>query len=110
MGIGSFLTEETTEEMSGKKPHTFETIKGAVTMLISYCIAGLLPLAPYTFLKGSAAVNTSIALSLFGLMSLGYGTSLYYKRKSPIRRAIKMLILGGSAIIVGIMIGKLFRV
>lgn len=110
MGIGSFLTEETTEEMAGKKLQTLESIKGAVTMLISYCLAGLLPLAPYTFLKGSTAVNISIALSLFGLMTLGYGTSVYYKRKSPIMRAIKMLMLGGSAIIVGIMIGKLFRV
>lgn len=110
MGIGSFLTEETTEEMAGKKLQTLESIKGGLTMLISYCLAGLLPLAPYAFLKGSAAVNTSITLSLLGLVTLGYGTSLYYKRKSPIIRAIKMLILGGSAIIVGVMIGKLFHV
>ena len=42
MGIGSFLAEETTEEMAGEKPQTLEAIKGACTMLVSYCLAGLL--------------------------------------------------------------------
>jgi VIT1/CCC1 family predicted Fe2+/Mn2+ transporter len=109
MGIGSFLTEETTEEMAGLKVKTWDSIKGAVTMLISYCLAGLLPLAPYTFLRGDLAVNTSIAVSLLGLMGLGYGTSLYYKRPYPLWRAFKMFLLGGSAVFVGMLIGKLFH-
>ncbi|MBP9670248.1 VIT1/CCC1 transporter family protein [Candidatus Woesebacteria bacterium] len=109
MGIGSFLTEETTEEMAGIRVRTLDSVKGAITMLVSYCLAGLLPLAPYTILSGDYAVNTSITVSLLGLMGLGYGTSLYYKRPYPIFRAFKMLLLGGSAVFVGMMIGKLFH-
>lgn len=109
MGIGSFLTEETTEEMAGLRVRTMDSVKGAITMLISYCLAGLLPLAPYTFLRGDYAVNTSITVSLLGLMGLGYGTSVYYKRPYPIFRAFKMLLLGGSAVFVGMLIGKLFH-
>jgi VIT1/CCC1 family predicted Fe2+/Mn2+ transporter len=109
MGIGSFLTEETTEEMAGQKARTMDSIKGAVTMLISYCIAGLLPLSPYVLLDGNAAVVASVSLSLVGLMGLGYGTSLYYKRRYPLWRAFKMLLLGGSAVFVGVLIGKLFH-
>jgi VIT1/CCC1 family predicted Fe2+/Mn2+ transporter len=109
MGIGSFLTEETTEEMAGLRVRTLDSVKGAITMLISYCLAGLLPLAPYTFLRGDQAVNTSVTLSLLGLMALGYGTSRYYGRPRPIFRAFKMLLLGGIAVFVGMLIGKLFH-
>ena len=109
MGIGSFLTEETTEEMAGEKPHTLESIKGACTMLVSYCLAGLLPLSPYIFLVGQTAISTSIALSLLGLMILGYTTSIFYGRPHPYKRAIKMMLLGGVAVLVGMLIGKLFH-
>lgn len=109
MGVGSFLTEETTEEMAGGNPHTLEAIKGAITMLVSYCLAGLLPLAPYVLLTGQLAVITSVAVSLLGLMILGYGTSLYYKRPKPWARALKMLFLGGMAVLAGMLIGKLFH-
>ncbi len=79
-------------------------------MLISYCLAGLLPLAPYTFLKGDLAVTTSVVLSLLGLFALGYGTSRAYGRPRPWRRATRMFLLGGLAVLVGMLIGKLFHV
>lgn len=109
MGVGSFLTEETTEEMAGEVPRTLEAVKGASTMLVSYCLAGLLPLAPYVFLTGKNAVFTSIALSLIGLFGLGYGTSIYFGRPHPYQRAVKMMLLGGIAVAVGMLIGKLFH-
>lgn len=109
MGIGSFLTEETAEEMSGEKPKTLEDIKGGLVMLISYCAAGLIPLSPYALLQGQPAVATSVALSLLGLMTLGYGTARYYERPHPWRRATKMFFLGGIAVIAGMLVGKLFH-
>lgn len=109
MGVGSFLTEETTEEMAGDPVKSTEAAKGALTMLISYCLAGLIPLAPYAFLVGQRAVSTSVILSLLGLLALGYGTSLYFVRPHPYRRALKMFLLGGSAVAVGMLVGKLFH-
>jgi VIT1/CCC1 family predicted Fe2+/Mn2+ transporter len=109
MGIGSFLSEETTQEMAGKKPHTVEAVRGAITMLVSYCLAGLLPLAPYTFLTSSQAVLGSVSLSLIGLMALGYSTAYVYGRPHPWRRALKMVVLGGIAVTAGMLIGKLFH-
>jgi len=109
MGIGSFLTEETTEEMAGLKPHTFQAIKGASTMLVSYILSGLLPLAPYIYFQGQQAVAISVGVSLLGLMALGYGTSIFYGRPHPWRRAIKMFFLGGIAVLAGMLIGKLFH-
>lgn len=109
MGVGSFLTEETTEEMEGNIPQTPQAIKGALTMLVSYCLAGLVPLAPYVFFRGGLAVTVSVAFSLIGLLILGYGTSLYYHRPHPVQRAIKMFLLGGSAVAIGMLVGKLFH-
>lgn len=109
MGIGSFLTEETAEEMAGEKPQTLEAIKGALTMLASYCLAGLIPLSPYLYLRGSQAVVVSVILSLVGLFVLGYGTSSYYGRSAPLKHATRMLILGGSAVLIGMLIGKAFH-
>lgn len=109
MGIGSFLTEETTEEMAGEEPDPLEAAKGALTMLVSYCLAGLLPLSPYVFLAGGQAVAWSVALSLLGLLTLGYGTSIYFGRPHPFKRALKMLLLGGVAVGIGMLVGKLFH-
>jgi VIT1/CCC1 family predicted Fe2+/Mn2+ transporter len=95
--------------MAGEKPNTLEAIKGATTMLVSYCLAGLLPLSPYLFLSGSSAVTTSIIVSLTGLFVLGLGTSFYFGRPRPFKRALKMMLLGGMAVGVGMLIGKLFH-
>ena len=110
MGIGSFLTEETTEEMSGQKPDDVSAFQGAIVMLLSYCLAGLLPLLPYTIFDFTLAVPISVILSLIGLFCLGYGTAYYYNRPSPWKRALKMFFLGGAAVAIGMLIGQLFHV
>ncbi|MFH2085410.1 MAG: VIT1/CCC1 transporter family protein [bacterium] len=110
MGVGSFLTEETTEEMAGDPLQTIEAIKGGATMLISYCLAGLIPLFPYAFLTGSTAITVSVILSLIGLLGLGYGTFLYFGRPHPWKHAFKMFLLGGSAVLMGMVVGNLFQI
>lgn len=109
MGVGSFLTEETAEEMDGVTPHPLAAIKGGATMLTSYILAGILPLAPYAFLPGQQAIVLSVALALMGLYLLGYGTARFYGRPHPARRAVRMFVLGGSAVVIGMLIGKLFH-
>lgn len=109
MGIGSFLTEETAEEMDGVTPHPLTAAKGGLIMLVAYVLAGLFPLAPYSFLPGGQAIILSITLALAGLYLLGYGTARFYGRPHPARRALRMFVLGGSAVVIGMLIGKLFH-
>jgi len=109
MGIGSFLTEETSEEIAGKNVQTTLAIKGGLTMLFSYIIAGILPLAPYAFLPSTHAMPLSIISALVGLFLLGFGTASYYHRPAPFARAFKMLLLGGLAVVIGVLIGKIFH-
>ena len=109
MGIGSFLTEETADEMDGEMINDGHALKGGLTMLGSYILAGLIPLFPYFFWDPTDASLISIIASLVGLWGLGFGTALYFKRSHPDRRAFKMLALGGLAVLVGVMIGKIFH-
>ena len=107
MGVGSFLTEETTEEMSGYAPQPLKAFKGAIVMLISYSLAGLIPLAPYAFIQDNTAVIVSVIVSLIGLFGLGIGTSIFYHRPRPWVRGLKMVVLGGIAVLFGMLVGNL---
>lgn len=109
MGIGSFLTEETTDEMAGEADQDGRAIKGGLVMLGSYIVAGLIPLSPYVFLSSDQAMPISIILSLLGLFGLGYGTARYFQHPNPFLRAAKMLFLGGLAVLVGVAVGKIFH-
>lgn len=109
MGIGSFLTQETTDEMSGVNQETSKSIVGGIIMLFSYCIAGLVPLFPYAFFPGNNAVSISVIASLLGLFLLGTGTSVYYHRPSAWKNGFRMFFLGGLAVGVGMLVGKVFH-
>ena len=110
MGIGSFLTEETTEEMSGSKLKRVKAIHGGIVMLLSYCLAGLVPLWPYYYFPGDKAVIISVISSLLGLFILGTGTAIYYHKRRPWSRGFKMFVMGGLATLVGMAVGKLFHI
>ncbi len=109
MGIGSFLTEETAEEMAGEATQDGLAIKGGLTMLISYIFAGFIPLSPYLFFETATAMPLSIVASLCGLFALGFGTATYFNRPNPLYRALKTMLLGGLAVGIGVMIGKVFH-
>ena len=109
MGIGSFLTEETAEEIAGEVENDGRALGGGLTMFGSYLLSGMIPLLPYMFFSPQSAMLISIIASLIGLFFLGFGTATYYHRPSPLRRAFKMLVLGGLAVAAGGVIGKIFH-
>lgn len=109
MGIGSFLTEETAEELRGEATEDKKAFRGGLIMLLSYVGAGFLPLSPYIFLNSSAAMPASIVMSLLGLLALGLGTSLYFRSPHPYARAFKTMLMGGLAVAIGVTIGKIFH-
>jgi len=108
MAIGSFLSEESVEEYeSGRKARIKGPALGALSMLVSYILAGFVPLAPYLFAEGNTALVWSVSLSLAVLGVLGY-LQARISGVTPIRRALRMALLGGFAIFVGVMVGVVF--
>ena len=107
MAVGSFLSEESVEEYEVKENGTAGTSKigmtsaiGGTIMFVSFVVAGFVPLLPYLLSSGPTSLVTSIIISLVALGILGY-ISAKVTKAAPWKRTFRMLVLGGSAILIG---------
>jgi VIT1/CCC1 family predicted Fe2+/Mn2+ transporter len=107
MAVGSFLAEESAEEYeAGSAVSNRKPFLGAVAMFVSSVIAGFVPVVPYLLLSGTATETASIVLSIVFLGVLGFVHARIAKL-SVWPRVIRMVILGGGAIVVGVVVGAL---
>jgi len=107
MGVGSYLSEDFAEDLASHKPRNNSTFFASVIMLLSYFVAGFIPLAPYLFFPTSTAIYISISFSIFSLFLLGYLGGKKFNI-SPLKHGLKMMFIGGAAILIGTLIGSLF--
>ncbi|MBI2008678.1 VIT1/CCC1 transporter family protein [Candidatus Amesbacteria bacterium] len=106
MGVGSFLTEQSVSEFKTRRDLPLsKSIPGAVIMFFSYFITGLIPLFPYVVFSTPLNLWTSIALSLMSLSFLGF-INARLSRTSIWHHASRMLILGGSVAVSGVLLGR----
>ncbi|MFC1687852.1 VIT1/CCC1 transporter family protein [Patescibacteria group bacterium] len=85
------------------------SLQNGIKMFLSYVVGGLIALFAYFFLPISTAMILSIIVTLVGLFTLGAITSRYTKvswRKSGLR----ILLLGGIALAIGLIVGELVKV
>jgi VIT1/CCC1 family predicted Fe2+/Mn2+ transporter len=97
MAAGEFLSEETTHdlEQQGQKAHN--PIIGGFIMLVSYGLAGMVPLIPIILrIWHSMALVASMAAALRALFLLGLVKGKV-TGKSPLRSGIEVLVVGGIA-------------
>ena len=108
MAVGNFLSEESTEEYAAKAD-VADGLPIAIGLLMfaAFTIASLLPLAPYLFLAPSTALLVSIAVSFAALFIAGVAGARL-SRLPLFWRGMRMALLGGFAILLGIAIGRLF--
>lgn len=108
MAVGSFLSEHSAEDYleQAETPHKSAVIAGGI-MFISYFLSGFIPLFPYIVMPTEPALLVSVGLSLLALFLLGaLGGKI--SRVNILRSALRMLLIGGIAIAVGVAVGKLF--
>lgn len=108
MGVGSILAEETVEELRLKNADGRTALVGGGVMFVSYFLAGLVPLGPYLMFPGREAFALSILVSFLFLFMLGLISGRVGKG-SPVRSALRMLLLGGLAIAAGVAVGRGLR-
>lgn len=108
MGASEFISEETEEEIEKLKLPANPKISGLL-IFISYVIAGLVPLAPYLFLTPAQAMPVSITLALVGLAVLGVVKGKLTKLNT-FKSALEVLVIGGIATSIGIVVGIVFKV
>ncbi|HYD93271.1 MAG TPA: VIT1/CCC1 transporter family protein [Candidatus Paceibacterota bacterium] len=107
MAAGSFLSESSAEEYETRQDtNGGRGYPSAAIMFISYFLSGFIPLAPYVFLPITQAFPTSIVLSIISLALLGmFAARLSGTR--PVGSMIRMALIGGLAIAVGVLAGAL---
>ena len=94
------------KELNLPFPLKQDSTLGGVVMFLSYFIAGLLPLSPYFFFRGSIAIFTSLFFSAIGLFILGVLTAKLSNGKK-LRSGLEMVIVASVAALLGYIIGQL---
>ena len=106
MAVGSFLSEESAENYVGKgEVAATKPFVGGSVMFVTFILASLIPIAPYLFLSAASALWVSIVVSILALFIVGYLSAKISKAR-VLKHAIRMALLGGLAIIVGVVVGK----
>lgn len=106
MAVGSFLSEQSAEEYTlGRSISPRYAFMDGVIMFFSYFLAGFIPLAPYVFFEAGDAFWVSIALSLVALFLLGLISAKMFHAQL-LRSGLRMCVIGGIAIGVGVLVGQ----
>lgn len=109
MAAGSFISEQSVEELVHKnKVPVRRSIYAGSIMFLSYFVSGFIPLAPYIFMSVENGLRWSIAFSLLALFILGILGAKATSR-NPIESGLRMFLVGGLAIGVGIFVGSLIK-
>jgi VIT1/CCC1 family predicted Fe2+/Mn2+ transporter len=107
MAVGSFLSEQSSEEyLARKEVKSAKSLHAGTLMFIAYMGAGVIPLAPYLLLEMPSAFVSSIILSLIALFALGIASAQYLHIKI-LKSALRMLVIGGGTVLIGILVGQL---
>lgn len=107
MAVGSFLSEESAEEFeSTKHKASHKSYFASIIMFFSYFLSGYIPLVPYIFFPKTEAFALSVIFSLIALCVLGI-ISAKLTGNRVLKKSVEMLLLGGIAIAVGVIVGNI---
>ena len=105
MAVGNFLSEESVEEYTAHSDVADgPSVLAAIVMFVVFVIASLIPLVPYLLYSTWIALIVSIGVSVFALFIVG--TLSARLANLPLWwRGVRMALLGGAAIGIGVLVG-----
>jgi VIT1/CCC1 family predicted Fe2+/Mn2+ transporter len=106
MGAGQYLSEKSVHQLDVK--HKDSILLGAFVMLLSYLIAGIVPLTPLYIFDIKYAYIVSVFFSLLSLFLLGVVKGKLVKI-NIFKSGFEMLLIGGLATFIGVIVGYYFR-
>lgn len=109
MAAGQYSSEKAVHQLDKSGKHRDSLIWGAILMFFSYLIAGLIPISPFLIFTPDTARVISIAVALTSLFVIGYFKGKIVKHQA-LRSAVEMLIIGGVATVIGLVVGNLLKV
>lgn len=81
-------------------------VKDALTMGGTFILAAMVPIIPYFFMGGNAAIGISAGATLAALFALGMGKGRLVQR-SPIFQGLEILVIGAAAAGLGWILGEI---
>ena len=109
MSVGSLLSDNSVKEFEEKATVSLRaSAVSATIMFFSYFLSGFVVLAPYVFLQNNRALPFSVVLSLISLFILGVVSARTSSMK-PLKKGLTMVLVGGLAICVGMVVGMALR-
>lgn len=107
MAVGSFLSEHSADGYLGQTEAPFRgPLVNSGIMFVSYMVSGFIPLFPYILLSPAVAFSASIVFSLLALFLLGV-ISAKLSRIGFLKSGFRMLVIGGIAIGIGVLVGRI---
>ncbi|HCR52037.1 TPA: hypothetical protein DIV48_00115 [Candidatus Kaiserbacteria bacterium] len=107
MAMGDFLSEESAEEyMSKSDVSDRPSFIAAILMFASCVLASLIPLSPYVLFAANTALIVSVCASVAALFIVGM-VSARFSRLPMLWRGARMAMLGGAAIVIGVIVGSI---
>jgi len=102
------LKEMTTHELKISGDGESISIKGGLFMFFAYVFGGAIPLFSYFILPIKNAIPLSIVVTLIGLFLLGMSTTKFTKQPL-LKSGLRVLLMGGIALVVGLVAGVLLQ-
>lgn len=111
MAAGQYSSEKAVHQMdkTGSGRHSDNLIVGALIMFFAYLGAGMIPVLPVIILEPPQSAIISVILAFIGLFTIGYVKGLIIKEK-PLRNAIELFVIGGTATAIGLVVGYFLKV
>lgn len=95
-------------ELGLEKPDPKRASRSALTIAGSYIAGGMIPLAPYFFVRSiHSALIVSVVVTLLALGVFGYVKGRFTVKK-PLRSAWQTVVVGGLAATAAFLLAKLF--
>jgi VIT1/CCC1 family predicted Fe2+/Mn2+ transporter len=95
-------------ELGLEEPDPKRASRSALTIAGSYIAGGLIPLAPYFFIRSiHSALIVSVVVTLLALLAFGYVKGRFTVKK-PLRSAWQTVVVGGLAASAAFLLAKLF--
>jgi VIT1/CCC1 family predicted Fe2+/Mn2+ transporter len=108
MGAGQYLSEKTVHELPQNRHHD-DLLIGGLIMFISYLLGGFVPIIPIIFFSPPVSSVLSVIFAFTGLFLLGFFKAKLFQGKTW-RSALEMLIIGGFATFIGLLVGLVFKI
>lgn len=103
MAAGQYLSEKSVHDLSNNR-HRDNLALGSLFMFISYLVGGFIPIIPILIFPINISPLITTLFSFIGLFALGFLKAKFFANH-PWRSAIEMLVIGGLATLIGLLVG-----